>query len=372
MDIALDAEINRVASRFLAKQFPVRPAAERPTDALLRGAWSGLLELGWQHILATDGKDPLKAASSLMALFQAIGENPLIGPVVDAFVAAPILYELADERGQGVLGPVMEGRWVVAMARWAETSGQGVSSDPWFGSDLAIGRLNGVKTLVETPTIADAFLVFGKEANEPSIVLVDADDAGMEIIHLETPDRSQRPAIVEFRNVKYTPLFTGQAALRADATIRILAQVAVIAELTGMARVSLNMAVEYAKVRRQFGRTIGGFQAIKHILAEARVYLHGMESIVARLGRTLAEGATVEDASSDARRGLCFATRAAQSILDASLQVHGGIGFTLECNLSWYYNRVNSRWSAWGAPDELAIHLGRAGLARMAAPKPRE
>jgi alkylation response protein AidB-like acyl-CoA dehydrogenase len=117
------------------------------------------------------------------------------------------------------------------------------------------------------------------------------------------------------------------------------------------------MTVDYAKLRKQFGRTIGSFQAIKHILAEAKLDEYGLSCVANRLSEELEDGSENDGGAMAAMRALCHSTRSAQTVLDNCLQVHGGIGFTLEYALSWYYNRAAGLWGLWGDPNRLALQI---------------
>lgn len=127
-----------------------------------------------------------------------------------------------------------------------------------------------------------------------------------------------------------------------------LGALACAAELLGAGRAMLELTVEYAKQRTQFRQPIGGFQAVKHQLADVLV---GLE-----LARPLLYGAALSGSACDISAAKVAATLAADRAARAALQVHGAIGYTQEYELSRWLTRVRALRSSWGT---LAVHRTR-------------
>ncbi len=145
------------------------------------------------------------------------------------------------------------------------------------------------------------------------------------------------------------------------------ASVAVSAEMLGAAQHVLDMTVQYAKDRVQFGRPIGSFQAVKHRCADMLVDVEGMRSAVYYAAWCLAAGSP--DASTAASAAKIWCSEAAARVMASGLQVHGGIGFTWEHDLHLFVKRSQLDQVSFGdAPwhrDRLAgmlRHLAEAGL----------
>jgi alkylation response protein AidB-like acyl-CoA dehydrogenase len=165
---------------------------------------------------------------------------------------------------------------------------------------------------------------------------------------METLDLSRGQATVEFQDTPATPLTeggTGAAVIDAawDACLVVLA-----AEQVGGAAACLDMAVEYAKIRRQFGRVIGSFQSIKHKLSDLLVLVEMAKSAVDRAllveddPSQLAEAASVAQAwCSEA-----FCTVAAEAV-----HIHGGVGFTWEHDIHLYFRRAFADAALGGGAD---------------------
>jgi alkylation response protein AidB-like acyl-CoA dehydrogenase len=358
IDIELNEEIARGASRFLAARMPIKPTGPFPSSEELKSVWTELLGLGWPYVLATDHGSSA-GASQVEAIFRSIGRHPIIGPTIDMFIGLPLTWRAAEEVAQQLLEPYMMGEKLLAMARLTETPDQRVSPDVWAGCRFSADRISGFKTLVDNVELCDALLVHGLDGDEPVLLLVDAAAAGVRVEKLSTPDLSRRFAMVHFEQVAATVLVRGTQALQVEQAIERFGRLATVAELCGLAETGLAMAVDYAKLRKQFGRTIGSFQAIKHLLAEGKMLEYGLSCVSTRLAEEMEEAVDGDGGALAATRALCYASRSAQSVFDIALQVHGGIGFTLEYGLSWSYNRAAGLWGLWGDSNSLALQLGR-------------
>jgi alkylation response protein AidB-like acyl-CoA dehydrogenase len=123
------------------------------------------------------------------------------------------------------------------------------------------------------------------------------------------------------------------------------------------------LAADYAKVRQQFGKPIGSFQAVKHLLADARVALEFARPVVYRAAWSL--GTRAPSASHDASMAKAVASDAADLAGRHALQVHGAIGYTWECDLQLFMKKAWALSGAWGdAPTHRALVLEAALDAR--------
>ncbi|HMS75202.1 acyl-CoA dehydrogenase family protein [Gordonia sp. (in: high G+C Gram-positive bacteria)] len=118
-----------------------------------------------------------------------------------------------------------------------------------------------------------------------------------------------------------------------------LALVATAADLLGAARGAHALACDYAKIREQYGKTIGSYQAVAHLLAEGLALIEGMVSIVRHAAWAVDE-LDPEEAVRAAQMAKVYAARSALTVCENSIQVHGGIGNTWECLAHLYLRRV--------------------------------
>ena len=119
--------------------------------------------------------------------------------------------------------------------------------------------------------------------------------------------------------------------------------------MLGAARRCLDMSVEYAKVREQFGQPIGSFQAIRHRCAEMLLEVENAHS--ATYYAAWALDANAEDAALAASVAKAYVSEAARKACGEAIQVHGGIGFTWEYDLHLYFKRAKALEATWGDAD---------------------
>jgi alkylation response protein AidB-like acyl-CoA dehydrogenase len=126
--------------------------------------------------------------------------------------------------------------------------------------------------------------------------------------------------------------------------------VGLAAEMVGAADAALTMAVEYAKVRRQFGVPIGRFQGIKHRCADLLVEVESARSLVYMAAWAL--GAAAEQVAGYASMAKAAASDALDAAGEECIQIHGAIGYTWECHAHLFYKRGRHCHVWLGAPDE--------------------
>jgi len=199
--------------------------------------------------------------------------------------------------------------------------------------------LRGESGFVLDGGAADVLLVAARRAGaaDPELYLVERGSTGLEVTDLLSVDRTQRPATVVLREVRIAE--SARLPRSADALEATLQRgsVALAADAVGTARRALDMAVDYARKREQFGRPIGAFQAIKHKLADMYLLVQGAVLAV--------EGAAdAIDAGHDAHRLVAVAASygrdAAVKVTGDAIQVHGGIGYTWEHDCHRLFKRA--------------------------------
>ena len=151
---------------------------------------------------------------------------------------------------------------------------------------------------------------------------------------------------------------TDLGSITDDAAARwyALALVITTADLVGVSRGTLNLAVEYAKIREQYGNAIGSYQAVAHLLAESLTLIEGSESILRHAAWAVDELEPAE-AMRAAQVAKVYCARAARTVCETSIQVHGGIGNTWECLAHVYLRRALTSTELWPVKLE-EIDLG--------------
>ncbi len=125
-----------------------------------------------------------------------------------------------------------------------------------------------------------------------------------------------------------------------------LALVATCADLVGTARGAHALACDYAKIREQYGKPIGSYQAIAHLLAEGLALIEGSVSVLRHAAWAVDE-APAADAVGAARIAKIYSARAARTVCETAIQVHGGIGNTWECAAHVYLRRALTSTNLW-------------------------
>ena len=229
---------------------------------------------------------------------------------------------------------------VIGVVAWAEGPGQLM---PQQITTIAQGKhLTGLKLPVLDGAIADVALVVAHDVDYPaqiSLFIVDLHHAGVSRTVLESIDPSRGLATVNFDHVPGDRLGPVGAGLELLSDAFDKAAVLIAFEQVGGAERALEMARDYAKMRFAFGRPIGSFQALKHMMADMYV-----STVLARSNAYYgawalsAEAVVLPEAAAYAR---VSATQSYQQCAKNNIQVHGGMGFTWEADCHLHYRRSN-------------------------------
>jgi alkylation response protein AidB-like acyl-CoA dehydrogenase len=315
-----------------------------------RALWAGLAEMGFYGALVPEehGGLGLTFIDVVMA-FEEFGRALVTIASVETAIAAWLIarHGNPDQKRQ-LLPKIAAGKHRIALAHQEVESGYHASeirlSVRKEGDTL---RLNGTKILVPHADTADSLLVSAR-AEAGTLVLVLRDRADIVVAPHVTIDASLPCFEVNFANaaVPAQNVLGEQAGASAVGDMTDASALAAAAMATGIASRALDMAVDYAKTRVQFGRVIGSFQAVKHKCADMAVALDGARSTIYYAAWALSER------SSDAALAVSLAKAAcgdaSRAICNESLQVHGGIGFTWEYDLHLYMKRAKVHESVHG------------------------
>jgi len=196
--------------------------------------------------------------------------------------------------------------------------------------------------------IADLILVAASSEDGPALFAVDGDAPGLSCRSMQTLDMTRKQAVLTFSR---TPgRLVGQPGAAAEIVARAVlgGVLALAAEQVGGAQRCLDTAVAYAKVRHQFGRAIGSFQAIKHMCADMLLEVESARSAAYRAAWAAADGDA--DLPLVASLAKAYCSEAYFHVAASNIQVHGGIGFTWEHDAHLYYRRAKSAAVMLGTP----------------------
>jgi alkylation response protein AidB-like acyl-CoA dehydrogenase len=354
MDFGLSEEqvlLDKSLRRYLEEKCPIARVRELVAREPGRdgGTWAELAELGVAGILVPEeygGSDLglLDAVVAAAALASGVAPAPFLGSAVMAPIA---LREAAStEQRAHWLPRIATGECRVGIAAMELTSrreGAGVQERD--------GCLHGKSLMVLDATEAEVFLVPVGSAGE-SLALVDADAADLARDQLRTIDRTRGFAELVFDG---TPVreWIGDPGSTAQTTLRMLdaGRVVLAADILGACDQAIQMAVAYALQREQFGRVIGSFQAVKHLCAEMAAELEPARSLVWYAAHAF--DAVPEDAPLMACHAKAHLSEIGREIVRTATEVHGGIGFTDEQNLHYWFKRVGVDRQLLGSADQL-------------------
>ncbi|TRO59907.1 acyl-CoA dehydrogenase family protein [Streptomyces sp. IB201691-2A2] len=300
----------------------------------------------------------------LGVVFEETGRALLCAPYfATVALAAETLLRCDDESARGDLLPgIASGETVATLAlteengRWDEAGIRLTAHDEEGG-----WRLTGAKTYVLDGHLADLLLVAARTHSGISLFAVDGEAPGLARTPLPTLDQTRKQARVEFTNTPARLLGPEGAAWPALERTLAAASVLLAAEQVGGADAALDAAVEYAKIREQYGRSIGSFQGIKHKCADMLVEIESARSAAYGGLWALDAGDEAETAIS-AALAQAFCSEAFTKVAGDNIQVHGGIGFTWEHPAHLYLKRAKSSEVLLGAPsyhrELLAARLG--------------
>jgi alkylation response protein AidB-like acyl-CoA dehydrogenase len=264
-------------------------------------------------------------------------------------LAASLLATSGDKDAQQRLLPGIAAGTTIATVALTGDAGTWTPDGVAVEAKTASGAtaLNGVASFVTHGQIANVILVVAKTANGVGVFEVAADAAGLTRKALPSFDKTLRLARLEFANTPARQIgTTGWSAVQSALD---LAVVALAGEQAGGARRIFDMTVEYARTRIQFGRPIGGFQALKHMAADLLIEVESSTSAARHAAEQLAE----KTSQADEAVGLAgFACAEAYSKVAATaIQMHGGIAFTWEHPAHLYLRRARSYAQLFGSPD---------------------
>ncbi|MER5436587.1 acyl-CoA dehydrogenase family protein [Streptomyces sp. NPDC002588] len=255
-------------------------------------------------------------------------------------------------------------RWLPAIADGSLTGTLALAEEngSWHVADVAAEavrgdgdwRVSGTKMFVIDGHSAGLLLVVARADTGPGLFAVDGGASGVTRSRLETLDPTRRLARVDLDAapaLRVGPEGDATAYLR---TVTDLAVVALAAEQVGGAQACLDAAVEYAKVRVQFGRPIGSFQAVKHKCADMLLKVEGARSAAyhAMSAATGSKG----DLPVSAALAAAYCADAFTHAAKENIQIHGGIGYTWEHDAHLHLKRAKSSEQLFGSP---ATHRGR-------------
>ncbi len=361
-------ELRDTARAFLAERAgseALRKAVESELgyDAAL---WKRIgADLGWTSIIVPEEYDGLGLGYvELIALMEVMGEALFCGPYFSSIcLGVNTLMQAGDDTQKRTWLPALASGQLTATLAHTEKG-------DWYDAipaTVAVANgddfvLNGTKSYVPDGCSADLLFVTAVLDTDSSlgIFAVAADVEGLEREALPTMDQTRRQGLIRLTDVRI-PRSARLGSVDAQAAlIRILdlASVALAAEQVGGAQRCLDLAVDYAKQRVQFGRPIGSFQAIKHKCADMMIAVESARSAAYYAGCVAAEGS--DELRTVASLAQAYCSEAYFNAAAEMLQIHGGVGFTWEYDVHLFFKRAKSTETLLDPPHSHRERIARS------------
>jgi alkylation response protein AidB-like acyl-CoA dehydrogenase len=346
--------------KFLDEQCPlavVRQIMETPSGYAPE-QWKQLGELGFLGlVLPSEFGGAGLGWVDLVVLLEETGRSLFPSPLISTTLAgAAILDAGSPEQQRRWLPGIAEGCVIgsVAVLEAADDlSLQGVQLRGRLEGDVYV--LSGEKHFVADATQADVFVVAfrtGDALEEVAFGLVEAEARGVSVEETPTLDRTRRVGTLRLEGA--TTSLLGEAAQAGPAILRHLERgaAAVAAESIGVIEAALEITVQYAKDRIQFGSPIGRYQGVKHPLAEMYVDVECLKSLTYYAAWALDD--SPEDVPAAVAEAKAFGSQAVTQAGISAIQLHGAVGYTEEYDIQLYLKR--SKWSRPCYGDETHHH----------------
>lgn len=320
--------------------------------------WQKVAEQGWLGLIFPEEYGGVGLTYlDLSVLLEEMGRALLPGPFFSTIVMGgmAIMDAGTAQQKRQLLPQICEGQHIVTLAltepsaRWdaagIQTTAAQNSDDVW--------TLNGTKLFVPNAHVADTYIVAartGDAERDITLFFVPSDADGVTQTLLKTI-ASDRQSEITLDSVSLpSEAVLGEVNNGWDTIEKVLAWGAIgkCAEMVGGAEQVLEMTVEYAKQRTQFGRPIGSFQAIQHHCANMATDVEGSRYITYQAAWLLSEG---ETAAQEVAMAKAWVSDAYRRICALGHQCHGAIGFTKEHNMQLYSRRAKAAELAFGDTD---------------------
>ena len=346
-----EALLRDLACKFLDERMPVetlrRLVAEAPEPVYEEGQraqwdaglWKEIVELGWTGLAVGEAEGGADISLvGIAGLVEEVGRHGLPSPLVSTLSSTFVLRAAGGDAATQLMARIAQG----ASSSLASTNERG----SWDPSDAPLEAqvdgedliLSGSACFVQDGFKADWLIASARLGAEIVLCAVKRDAPGLrlEADHIHDLTRDQSTAHFDAVRIGEGGVVSRSAAPALCAAWPALL-VLVSADLCGSSEWQLQATVEYAKQRKQFDREIGFFQAVKHPLVDAMVSIDRARSLLYHAACEIDVGS--EKAETAARMAKSAASDAGAFISDRSVQLHGGIGFTWECDVHIFFKR---------------------------------
>lgn len=308
--------------------------------------WTKLVEQGWTGLMFHEEVGGLGLGMVEMAIaFEEMGRALVPGAFLSSVALAGSLIEKSgSEQREKLLRAISEGEATATVALLEESGQWEIDAVNLRATDKNDSvTLNGKKMFVADAGVADYIITAARSGSDIILVAVPGQTPGVITSLLPSMDSTRHLYAIEYNEVTLgteNVLARGKAARDALAYALDVATLAVSAEMVGGMQRVLEASVEYAKTRKQFGKPIGQFQAVQHHCANMLLMTESARSAVYYAAWLM--GNDLEQAPLAVSMAKAYTSDSYREVGNLGIQVHGGIGFTWEDDIHFYYKRAKA------------------------------
>tara|TARA_B100001173_G_scaffold147394_1_gene127847 strand:- start:2940 stop:4028 length:1089 start_codon:yes stop_codon:yes gene_type:complete len=346
---SLEENINR----FLADNAPldtIKAVANGEVDKA-QEVHKGIIDLGLSGLIIPEEYGGLELNMLFATVVAAaLGSGTAPVPFAGAYVMAPLAINLGGDESQ-------KNQWLPKIAGGECVIGVGLSEYVGAREDAGIefsnGKLSGRSLFLIDGKDADGFLLANKSGE---LYLVDASSKGIEVTELTTVDKTRASIELILKDVD-AELLTGSSDKSVIEKVLDAGRLMLSADTVGAAQVMLDKSVAYSLERKQFGRLIGSFQAVKHMCAEMAADLEPCHSMIWHAAHCLDN--VPEEARLMACQTKAHISEVGKQVSKTATEVHGGMGFTDELGLHYWFKRIGLNRQLLGSPELIREEAGK-------------
>ena len=311
----------------------------------------GIIDLGLSGLVVPEEYGGLELNMLFATVVaSALGSGTAPVPYAGSYVMAPIAINLGGDVQQ-------KSNWLPKIAGGECVIGVGLSEYVGAREDSGIefsnGKLSGRCLFLIDGKDADAYLLADKSGQ---LFLVDSSSSGITVTELTTVDKTRTSIelVLDKVDAEILPNSSNKEVIEKvlDAGRLMLA-----ADTVGAAQVMLNKSVAYSLERKQFGRLIGSFQAVKHMCAEMAAELEPCHSMIWHAAHC--QDNVPEEARLMACQTKAHVSEVGKQVSKTATEVHGGMGFTDELGLHYWFKRIGLNRQLLGSPELIREEAGK-------------
>ena len=311
----------------------------------------GIIDLGLSGLVVPEEYGGLELNMLFATVVaSALGSGTAPVPYAGSYVMAPIAINLGGDEQQ-------KSNWLPKIAGGECVIGVGLSEYVGAREDSGIefsnGKLSGRCLFLIDGKDADAYLLADKSGQ---LFLVDSSSSGITVTELTTVDKTRTSIelVLDKVDAEILPNSSNKEVIEKvlDAGRLMLA-----ADTVGAAQVMLDKSVAYSLERKQFGRLIGSFQAVKHMCAEMAAELEPCHSMIWHAAHC--QDKVPEEARLMACQTKAHVSEVGKQVSKTATEVHGGMGFTDELGLHYWFKRIGLNRQLLGSPELIREEAGK-------------